>query len=71
MFGRGDEVYWTRIGDAMEASHCLSSLHIHLDKGSLPHELSAVLTGLCRMERLTELTIVAKHGLEGRYVLSL
>ena len=65
----GDEVSWKRIGDAMEASHCLSSLHIHLDEVSWPHELSAVLTGLCRKERLTELTIIyTGECVEGRYM---
>ena len=69
----GREEYWKKISDALEASHCLRSVqcHIHFHGVSWPHELFAVLIGLCTKERLTELTIDAKYGLEGTYVLSL
>ena len=78
-FGGGDEEYWRRIGDAMEASHCLSSMHVCLKEGSWLHDLSTVLTGLCRKEGLTEFTIidtwnvpyVLRDGFGGTYVLSL
>lgn len=70
-FNTGDgEEYWNGIGHA-EAGHCLRSLHIHLDGESVSHELSTMLSGLCMRERLTELTIDAKHGLRGTYVVSL
>ena len=67
----GSEEYWKRIGGALEASHFLRSLHIHLVGGARPHELSAVLTGLCRKERLTELTMDTGCGLRGMHVLIL
>ena len=44
------------ISDALEANHCLRSLHVHFFIGS-SYELSVMIGSLCRNERLTELTI--------------
>ena len=70
MILEGDIVYCERICDAMETSHCLRSVHIG-ESYIFADRLSAVLAGLCRVKRLTELTIGTGYGLEGRYVLSL
>ena len=48
--------YWESIGDALEASHCLRSLHVHFPLG-WSRGLSMMKEGLCMNERLTELSI--------------
>ena len=71
MQGASRKVYWKRIGEVMEASHCLSSLHICLDKEPLPHEVPNMLASVCRKEGLTDLTVDKMYDGRGKYVLSL
>jgi hypothetical protein len=72
MLDRGEEeIYVKTIDKALEEIHCYISPHIHLDGAKLSPKVFTLLTGLCKKERLTELTIAMKYGLKGIYVLSL
>ena len=70
MSGGKSERFWKSVGDALEANHCLRSLHVRqisLKGFHTPHELSVLIEGLCRNERLTELTIIT-NDLRGIYM---
>ena len=55
---RGEEDYWKKTNNALEGNHCLRSLHIHCSGPfSSAHDWPKMIGGLCRNERLTELTI--------------
>ena len=62
------EGYCKSVGDALEDNTRLRSLHVHFLFES-SHELSVMIEGLCRNERLTELSIEAP-GLTGMYRVS-
>ena len=66
-----EELYVKRIDNALEEIHCYKLPHIHLDGAKLSPKVFTLLTGLCKKERLTELSIGLKYGLKGTYVLSL
>ena len=63
------EGYWESVGDALEANYCLRSLDI-----DIPFEISdgwsVMIEGLCRNERLTELSIETPDDLRGMYRVS-
>ena len=52
------ERYWESVGDAVAANTRLRSLHVNLPNES-SHELPVMMEGLCRNERLTELSLKA------------
>ena len=60
---------WESVGDAFEANYCLRSLDIDLPFES-SHELPVMIKGLCRNERLTELSIGATE-VQGMYRVSI